>query len=1010
MLGRARHDRLFARFVRSGDVHALGEVFDATAPELMRIAAHLTGSREQSRDLVQAAFLIAIEHRSRFASERRVLPWLCGIVANLARNERRRSQRELAAVPRTDVEDPVGRAEAVEFRAAFARAKAALPDVYRPVLELHLEQGMTAAEIGSVLGRPAGTVRTQLVRGLEQLRRRLPRGFVAGLVVAPLATGALQAMRASVLRRAAESVPVAEAVAGGVVLAVMGAGAVNKKVAVLAAVAALIGLGVWITASLPGGTIGSPGGPGGEVAAAHSQTVRAAANEVQPASNTQRAEVAATPVPAGATGALEVIARWKSDDAPAASQAIDVIYAGEVLAELQPRRVVTDSDGRALFANLRPGTVSVQASTGVSQGAEVQAAARSTVTLVLDGIPVNGQVVDHLGSPVADASVWVSSEVRYLRRELGLPGHGQHGHHTLRTDIEGRFATRMSGLQCLAAFKQGHGPSLTVYPVRGLGRSPSRPVAVVLRLQAEGGSLTVTVRRADAAPVVGALVLAGPEVPRLRDDMATTPALRGLTDQAGLASLSPLPKGRLPVEVRAAGHGPWRGEVDIPGNGTAKLDVSLVPGAVVTGTVLDGDGAVLPDALLLHGDVMTLRASLAIADARGVYRLEHLPAGELTLVASHEEWGKVTGKLTVAAGDTQRWDVRMPARAAITGIVFDVDGQPAVGTDVCAYGPGDGVFTKADAAGRFKLSPLQPGKAYGVRAEVRLRGGGIVIAQRADVPTGAEIELRPAGRDVPTARLKGRVLKHDGTPPTGFNLGVDPVDGSPGVLVALAEDGSFELGPWPPCRVRLSVNQSDSHRPLADFGVHELRERTTVDTGVLALPAFGSARIRVTGAEEKSMAMLFRGGIHLDSRSVTDGQLLWQDMAPSVYAVCVTGPGALVGFTEFEVQAGRTAEGAVTMFAGRSARLQIESPDRLPLGPVVLRVTNQAGTNLMMAWNLLESSFAPDIPGTANSRGSWRVVLPDGAHALHLSSDDGYRGSASVSTADPIVVKIAQGK
>ena len=50
MFGRTRQDRLFARFVERGDVQALGEVFDATAPELMRIAAHLVGSREQAAD------------------------------------------------------------------------------------------------------------------------------------------------------------------------------------------------------------------------------------------------------------------------------------------------------------------------------------------------------------------------------------------------------------------------------------------------------------------------------------------------------------------------------------------------------------------------------------------------------------------------------------------------------------------------------------------------------------------------------------------------------------------------------------------------------------------------------------------------------------------------------------------------------------------------------------------------------------------------------------------------
>jgi len=119
-----------------------------------------------------------------------------------------------------------------------------------------------------------------------------------------------------------------------------------------------------------------------------------------------------------------------------------------------------------------------------------------------------------------------------------------------------------------------------------------------------------------------------------------------------------------------------------------------------------------------------------------------------------------------------------------------------------------------------------------------------------------------------------------------------------------------------------------------------------------------------------------------------------------------------VGFTEFEVQPNRNAEATVTLFAGRSARLLIESSDRLPLGPVVLRVTDQASRNLMMTWTLLESSLAPDgaEPDSAGNRGSWRVVLPDGAHELHVTSEDGYRGRAAVTSTDPIVVPIARGR
>src|SRR5262245_14702383 len=247
MFGRNRHDRLFARFASRGDVHALGVVFDATAPELLRIATHLVGSREAARDLVQSAFLLAIERRAEFDAQRRVLPWLCGIVANLARNERRRAARSLQPPPPCPSDDPAAAAEAHEFRAAFARAKDALPELYRPVVDLHLEHGMAAVEIASALGRPAGTVRTQIVRGLELLRRGLPRGLA--VAVTPIDLAVLQPARACVLRHAATVWSAPAAVAGGAAaFAFVGAGAMYKKITVVAVVGLLVALGVWLAA------------------------------------------------------------------------------------------------------------------------------------------------------------------------------------------------------------------------------------------------------------------------------------------------------------------------------------------------------------------------------------------------------------------------------------------------------------------------------------------------------------------------------------------------------------------------------------------------------------------------------------------------------------------------------------------------------------------------------------------------------------------------------------------
>ncbi len=695
--------------------------------------------------------------------------------------------------------------------APLAQARQDLSDVYRPVLDLHLEHGLSAAEIGSALGRPAGTVRTQFVRGLELLRRRLPQGFVAGLAFATFDTAALRAMRAVVVRHAAEVVPVGGSVAAGagLSLAVIGAGAMQKKLVVVGAIAVLIALGCWVAAALP--RSGDEGLAAvherAEVAVAPVDDQHGAGAAPSPASSPRAEAALRDPVPsvAAATGSLEVLARWRSDDAPAHALAITVINT-DALGEFGGCSIVTDAGGRAVFAALPPGAVLVQASTGAHREAVVVAGEETTVTLALDGVAVNGQVVDHRGEPVAGADVWVSSEVVYTRARMpDRPFHGQYGQHTLRTDAQGRFATRMAGRQCVAAFKPGHGPSLTQYPLVGKGRAQRGPIEIVLPLLPAGGTLAVVVRGRDAAPLAGALVLAGHEVPHLTDlehHRATTPAQRASTDAIGVATLTPLPTGRIPVQVRAAGHGPWQGEVDVVAGVTTLLDVALVDGGIVTGVVLDGTGKPLADALVHHGKASALRSSLAMTDANGAYQLGHLPAGELTLAAFHEDWGTGTETLAVTAGAAVRWDARLPPRAAITGRVLDADGLPVPGCYVVAFAErGRSATTFADAGGRFTLSPLDAGQQYSVTAEVHSPSGGVARPRRESVPAGTDVELRVSAAQVPTARLRGRVLQPDGRPAVGCEVESSTVGETIGSRHPIAEDGTFELGPFHARRV-----------------------------------------------------------------------------------------------------------------------------------------------------------------------------------------------------------------
>ena len=241
-------EQQFARYRRTGDPELLGAVFDRAAPRLLRLAIQLAGEPNAAEDLVQETFLTAIERAGRYDPGKPLLPWLTGILANQARRSRRERGREPDPErlgPRPVPGTPLEEAERAELEAALARFAAELPEPYREPVVLRLRYGLAPAAIADALERSPGTVRVQLHRGLELLRRTLPAGLGAALA-ATLSLGAgrqgLAAVRAAVLTRAPEVLGApaagAAALAGGLI-------AVKKSWIVLAALLLFLGWAWW---------------------------------------------------------------------------------------------------------------------------------------------------------------------------------------------------------------------------------------------------------------------------------------------------------------------------------------------------------------------------------------------------------------------------------------------------------------------------------------------------------------------------------------------------------------------------------------------------------------------------------------------------------------------------------------------------------------------------------------------------------------------------------------------
>jgi len=192
-------ESLFLEFRQCGAASALAQVFDSTSHELGRVASYLVGDRQRAEDLLQATWLTAMTTADRWDASRPLLPWLLGILANHARNLRRAHRREVTGTDALEAllakDDPLRGSVDGEVAELLQQALAQLPAPFKEVVVLHLQHGLSAKEIGAALGRPAGTVRTQIVRGLDRLRASLPAALATGLTLSMLTPECLAGVR-----------------------------------------------------------------------------------------------------------------------------------------------------------------------------------------------------------------------------------------------------------------------------------------------------------------------------------------------------------------------------------------------------------------------------------------------------------------------------------------------------------------------------------------------------------------------------------------------------------------------------------------------------------------------------------------------------------------------------------------------------------------------------------------------------------------------------------------------
>lgn len=180
--------------VLGGDRDTFRVLVERESAAVVRACHRVLGDLAASEDVAQEAFVIAYRSLGTWRGEGPFGAWISRIAVRLAIREA--GQRKSIAWAQPRLTDDAGSIESLvaripagsaaepemtllrgERERAVRAAVAGLDEPYREVVALRFFADRSLDEIAAVTGRPLGTVKTHLHRGLIRLRGKLDEGI-----------------------------------------------------------------------------------------------------------------------------------------------------------------------------------------------------------------------------------------------------------------------------------------------------------------------------------------------------------------------------------------------------------------------------------------------------------------------------------------------------------------------------------------------------------------------------------------------------------------------------------------------------------------------------------------------------------------------------------------------------------------------------------------------------------------------------------------------------------------
>lgn len=175
-------DLTLAGRLAAGDEDAFRTLVDQETTSVFRTCYRILGRVDEAEDATQETFVLAYRSLASFRGDGRPGAWLTRIATRECwRRAAVRARRAAATTALDEVmmdtlpgsPSPLGEVLAAEERTRVRDAVERLGEPYREVVALRFFGELSLLDIAAATGRPEGTIKAQLHRGMERLRRAL---------------------------------------------------------------------------------------------------------------------------------------------------------------------------------------------------------------------------------------------------------------------------------------------------------------------------------------------------------------------------------------------------------------------------------------------------------------------------------------------------------------------------------------------------------------------------------------------------------------------------------------------------------------------------------------------------------------------------------------------------------------------------------------------------------------------------------------------------------------------